>query len=46
MSTYAIHMIKMKSEYWELKRNQDIGIAYEFMWYDSNEVSTSKMKYV
>jgi len=34
MVTYAIHMIKMKSKYWGLKRNQNTKIAYEFMWYD------------
>jgi len=31
MSTYAIHMIKMKSEYQILKRNQGTEIAYESM---------------
>jgi len=29
MSTYSIYMIEMKSEYWRLKRNQDIVIVYE-----------------
>jgi len=41
MSTYAIHIIEMKSEFWRLQRNQGTRIAYESMYiqYDWNEVS-------
>jgi len=46
MSAYTINMIEIKLEYMRLKRNQGIEIAYEFMWYDWNEVSMSEMKYV
>jgi len=35
MSTYAIHMIEMKSEYWGLKRNQGTEIAYESIYVHS-----------
>jgi len=38
MSTYAIHMIEIKLEYWGLKRNQLTRITYEFMWHDWNKV--------
>jgi len=32
MSTYAIHMIEIKSKYWRLKRNQGTEITYESMY--------------